>query len=122
MRWLESGCLAAVLVIVAACTSAGETEISRTVAGFVGQPREAAIARLGRPNKVIIDFQGGGACWNDTTCGFADALFSDSTGDLGEFTDLIDRGVLGGGYREDAPGREVGGHFIGAWRETTCGR
>ena len=33
-----------------------------------------------------------------------------------------DRGVLGGGYREDAPGREVGGHFIGAWRETTCGR
>ncbi|WP_425646520.1 hypothetical protein [Agrobacterium leguminum] len=55
MRWLERGCLAAVLVVVAACTSAGETEISRTVAGFVGQPREAAIAQLGRPNKVIIE-------------------------------------------------------------------
>ena len=60
-------------------------------------------ARGGDPNKVIIDFQGGGACWNDTTCGFADALFSDSTGDLGEFTDLIDRGVLGGIFDPDGP-------------------
>ncbi|CUX66078.1 hypothetical protein CFBP5877_23925 [Agrobacterium tumefaciens] len=55
MKWFETGCLAAVMVIVAACTSTGETEISRTVAGFVGRPREAAIARLGRPNKVIIE-------------------------------------------------------------------
>ncbi|PYG55882.1 hypothetical protein [Rhizobium sp. UGM030330-04] len=55
MKWVETGCLAAVLGIVAACTSVGETEISRTVAGFVGQPRDAAIARLGRPNKVIIE-------------------------------------------------------------------
>ena len=55
MKWFETGCLAAVLVVVAACTSTGETEISRTVAGFVGQPRDAAIARLGRPNKVIIE-------------------------------------------------------------------
>lgn len=55
MKWFETGCLAAVVVVVAACTSTGETEISRTVAGFVGQPRDAAIARLGRPNKVIIE-------------------------------------------------------------------
>jgi len=55
MKWFETKCLAAVLVFVAACTTTGETQISRTVAGFVGQPREAAIARLGRPNKVIIE-------------------------------------------------------------------
>jgi hypothetical protein len=55
MKWFETGCLAAVLVVAAACTSTDETEISRTVAGFVGQPRDAAIARLGRPNKVIIE-------------------------------------------------------------------
>ncbi len=30
----------------------------------------------GAPDKVIIDFQGGGACWNDWTCSVADAIFS----------------------------------------------
>jgi hypothetical protein len=55
MRWLETGGLAAALAIMTACTSTGQTEISRTVSGFVGQPRDAAIARLGRPNKVIIE-------------------------------------------------------------------
>ncbi|EPR10290.1 hypothetical protein F7R04_23910 [Agrobacterium radiobacter] len=55
MKWFETGCLAAVLVVVAGCTSTGETQVSRTVASFVGQPRDAAIARLGRPNKVIIE-------------------------------------------------------------------
>ncbi len=55
MKWFETGCLAAVLVVVAGCSSTGETQVSRTVASFVGQPRDAAIARLGRPNKVIIE-------------------------------------------------------------------
>ena len=55
MRWLETGGLTAALAIMTACTSTGQTEISRTVAGFAGQPRDAAIARLGRPNKVIIE-------------------------------------------------------------------
>ncbi|MGP4668556.1 hypothetical protein [Agrobacterium pusense] len=55
MRLLETGALAAVLTMAVACTSTGQTEITRTVAAFKGQPREAAIARLGRPNKVIIE-------------------------------------------------------------------
>ncbi|HCJ72961.1 hypothetical protein N5C66_20015 [Rhizobium pusense] len=55
MRLLETGALAAVLTMAVACTSTGQTEITRTVAGLKGQPREAAIARLGRPNKVIIE-------------------------------------------------------------------
>lgn len=32
----------------------------------------------GTVNKVIVDFIGGGACWNADTCSFADAIFSDS--------------------------------------------
>jgi hypothetical protein len=31
----------------------------------------------GTSNKVIVEFSGGGACWNDVTCGVADSLFSD---------------------------------------------
>ncbi|MBT8492458.1 MAG: hypothetical protein KJO07_05325 [Deltaproteobacteria bacterium] len=31
-----------------------------------------------------------------------------------------DKGVLGGHYRESAPGPRIGGHFIGRWAETTC--
>jgi hypothetical protein len=34
--------------------------------------------RPGKVNKVIVDFIGGGACWNETTCGFADQIFEDS--------------------------------------------
>ncbi|KJF67702.1 hypothetical protein [Rhizobium nepotum] len=55
MRWLETGCLVGMLTIVSACASTGQAEVSRTVASLVGQPREAAIARFGRPNKVIIE-------------------------------------------------------------------
>lgn len=31
----------------------------------------------GTVNRVVIDFEGGGACWNDATCGFAEALFKE---------------------------------------------
>ncbi len=34
--------------------------------------------RPGTVNKVVIDFIGGGACWNAATCGVADAIFEDS--------------------------------------------
>ena len=34
--------------------------------------------RPGTVNKVVIDFIGGGACWNALTCGFADQIFEDS--------------------------------------------
>jgi hypothetical protein len=43
------------LAVVSACATTGQTDVSRTVASLVGQPRDAAIARLGRPNKVIIE-------------------------------------------------------------------
>ncbi|KJF71631.1 hypothetical protein [Agrobacterium arsenijevicii] len=55
MRWLETGCLVGVLAVISACATTGQTDVSRTVPSLVGQPRDAAIARFGRPNKVIIE-------------------------------------------------------------------
>jgi len=36
------------------------------------------MVRKGSVNKIVIDFMGGGACWNDTTCSFADAIFNEN--------------------------------------------
>ena len=33
--------------------------------------------RPGTVNKVVIDYIGGGACWNEVTCGYAGALFEE---------------------------------------------
>lgn len=41
--------------------------------------------RGGRSDRVIVDFQGGGACWNDFTCSVADSLFSDRVRGLDSF-------------------------------------
>lgn len=46
--------------------------------------------RPGTVNKVVIDFIGGGACWNATTCGFADAIFSDSVDNVREAVEADD--------------------------------
>ena len=61
--------------------------------------------RGGDPDKVIIDFQGGGACWDPGSCGLADALFSDSTGELDGFLAGIEAGAFGGIFEsgEDLP-------------------
>jgi hypothetical protein len=34
--------------------------------------------RKGSVNRVVIDFRGGGACWNDFTCGIGDSLFQET--------------------------------------------
>ena len=36
----------------------------------------AYAVRGGTVNKVVIEFMGGGACWNDLTCSVADAIFN----------------------------------------------
>ena len=60
--------------------------------------------RGGRPDRVIIDFQGGGACWNELTCGFAGAagLFTEDVGTLESFVAAIE-GPLAGGMLSDDP-------------------
>ena len=57
----------------------------------------------GDPSRVVIDFQGGGACWNDWTCSIADAIFSDSPGTLAELESYREMGMLGGIYDFDDP-------------------
>ena len=52
-------------------------------------------ARPGTVNKVVIDFMGGGACWNEGTCSYAGALFSD---DMDWMRDLVDADEFEGVY------------------------
>jgi hypothetical protein len=60
--------------------------------------------RGGRSDRVMIDFQGGGACWDELTCGAAGALdlFSDDVGSLEEFTGWVEANGQGG-YLSDDP-------------------
>jgi len=57
----------------------------------------------GDPTRVVLDFQGGGACWNEWTCSIADAIFSDSAGELEELESYREAGVLNGIYAFDNP-------------------
>jgi len=36
------------------------------------------MVRKGSVNKIVIDFMGGGACWNSTTCSFAESIFNEN--------------------------------------------
>jgi hypothetical protein len=47
----------------------------------------------GERDKVIIEFEGGGACWDETTCGFASSLFKEEV-DIDAHTASL-RGVKG---------------------------
>jgi len=46
-----------------------------------GQPW-GFFVRPGDPKKVVVEFQGGGACWNFGTCSVADAIFKDNIDDV----------------------------------------
>ena len=64
------------------------------------------------PEKVVIDFQGGGACWSELTCGLSGAIFSDSTGDLDQFQAMRDQGWLSGIYDFDNPDNPFSGWTV----------
>jgi hypothetical protein len=36
------------------------------------------LVRKGTVNRIVIDFMGGGACWNEQTCSFADSIFNEN--------------------------------------------
>lgn len=72
----------------------GDTTCSR------GTPFTFA-ARKGNSRKLLVDFIGGGACWNEFTCGFADAIFSDNADWVKDFEGKT--GVQGGIYDETNP-------------------
>lgn len=53
--------------------------------------------RGGDPSKVMIYFQGGGACWDDLTCSIADAIFSDRVTepeDFNAFAEVFNVGIF----------------------------
>jgi hypothetical protein len=52
--------------------------------------------RGGDPERVIIDFRGGGACWDSNTCTAADILYTSQAGRLDDFLAFLDAGGLGG--------------------------
>ena len=62
----------------------------------------------GDPEKIVIDFRGGGACWNAITCSISDAIFSPEAP-----TEMEIAAALGGGasgiYRLDDPKNPVAG-------------
>ena len=49
--------------------------------------------------KVILEFQGGGACWDDVTCSVADAVFSADIEDTRSAVGLYRQGI----YDHDNP-------------------
>lgn len=55
--------------------------------------------RRGTVNKVVIDFMGGGACWDDLTCSIAGSIFNDNADDLEAFTAMQLQGI----YNVDNP-------------------
>jgi len=57
--------------------------------------------RGGRNDRVIVDFEGGGACWNKLTCSASSSLFRAEARGLDEFKGRIDSGEFGGIYDTD---------------------
>ena len=60
--------------------------------------------RGGRSDRVLIDFEGGGACWNQTTCALASRLFSAEIRPMREYAADIESGKIGGIF-DPQPGR-----------------
>ena len=62
--------------------------------------------RGGSVNKVVVDFAGGGACWDQVTCSIADAIFNAEAPELELLQAAMDAKVLTGIYdneNEDNP-------------------
>ncbi len=55
----------------------------------------------GDPERVVIDFGGGGACWDELTCSIAGSLFKEQADSVDELQALIDAGAIGGLYDLD---------------------
>jgi hypothetical protein len=57
----------------------------------------------GNTDKIVLDFAGGGACWNDITCGVADAIFSPEAPSKEEIEGMVASGYSPGFYDLDNP-------------------
>lgn len=57
----------------------------------------------GTKNKIVLDFQGGGACWNEFTCAAASAIFNEAVPDLEGIQAVVDSPGYGGLYAVENP-------------------
>jgi hypothetical protein len=65
----------------------------------------------GDPKKLVVDFRGGGACWNAVTCSIADAIFSPEAPTEAAAKAFIEAGAAGIYKLEDAA-NPVAGHTL----------
>jgi len=68
--------------------------------------RFAFYVHPGTVNKVVVDFMGGGACWDQTTCSVADAIFTDTIDWIAEA--VADEERFDGIYDKSNPENPVG--------------
>jgi len=57
----------------------------------------------GTVNKVVIDFAGGGACWNKLTCSVAGAIFNEEAPDENFIKAAMEANLLSGIYDRENP-------------------
>jgi len=62
----------------------------------------------GDPKKIVIDFRGGGACWNQFTCSIKDAIFEAEAPSEASIQAAF-KGGAGGIYRHDDPKNPLAG-------------
>lgn len=63
----------------------------------------------GDPKRLVIAFEGGGACWSPPTCSVAEAIFAEEASVTEDMTNLRDHPDLGGIYRLDDAANPVQG-------------
>ncbi len=68
--------------------------------------------RSGDPKKLVIDFQGGGACWDSTTCSVAGSIFNEEALPLTVVRPVIESGAIGGLYDADNADHPFGGFTL----------
>ena len=57
----------------------------------------------GESDKIILDFAGGGACWNEITCSVADAIFRPDAPSKEDIEAMVESGYSPGFYDLDNP-------------------
>ena len=83
----------------------GDTGCSR------GTPFRFAVLG-GDPSKVVIDFAGGGACWNALTCSVAGSIFFEQAPTREQFEAYVGQDGASGMYRTDRADNPLAGWTI----------
>lgn len=65
--------------------------------------------RGGDPKRLVLDFAGGGACWNETTCSVQDAIFSPEAPEQSTIEEYYDQMDAAGLYDQTQSDNPVAG-------------